>query len=72
MSWCPVRRCVAVLLAEPGIVLVEPVVIWPNFSPFWSAEDAVGVIAVLPNAVELYGVLPIFVQVLLYDKNNTR
>ena len=52
-------------LTQPRIVLVEPMVCGPHFPPLFCAEDAVGVIAILANPMQLYGILPVL-QVLLW------
>ena len=40
--------------------------------PLWSAEYAVGVVAILANAIELYGILPAASHVLLCTVNTVK
>lgn len=67
LSRCPVRRMIVILLTQPRVVPVEPVICRPHFPPLWSAEDAIGIVAILANPIELYGVQPVFGQVLLWE-----
>jgi hypothetical protein len=69
-SCFPFSRVIVILLTQPGIILVEPVISGPHFPPLWSAEDAVGVIPILANTVQLYGVHPVLANVLFCDSKN--
>ena len=40
--------------------------------PLWSAEYAVGIVAILANAIELYGILPVASHVLLCTVNTVK
>lgn len=62
----PVCGVIGILLTQPCIVFVQPVVSGPYFPPFWCAEDAIGVIAILSNTIQFLRVHPVFAYVLLY------
>ena len=62
---CPVIWVIVILFTEPSKVSIEHVVSWTYFPPFWGAEYAVRVIAILANAMQLNGILPVFGQVLI-------
>ena len=50
---------IIVLFTKPGIVFVEHVVSRSHLPPLWGAKDAVRVIAILANAMQLNRVLPV-------------
>ena len=56
---------VIILFTEPGIVLVEHVVSRPHLPPLRGAEDAIRVIAILANAMQLNRILPVLGEVLV-------
>lgn len=60
--WCSIQ----VLRLEPVMVLVEHVVIRLHLSPLVDAEDAIWVVSVLADAMQLIWIPPLLGQVLLY------
>ena len=66
-SRLPVRGLVVVLLTEPGVVLVEHVIVGSDLFPLGGAEDAIGVVPVFSDSVEFLWVLPVLGQVLLCE-----
>lgn len=57
----PVRWMVVVFITQPSIIFVKPMICGPDFFPFGSAEYAIGVISILPNAMEFNRIYPVLI-----------